>query len=370
MFHIYTTQGFNPRARTGRDRLLRCLIRKHGFQSTRPHRARLRLLRCLIRKHGFQSTRPHRARLAGSCSLCWIARVSIHAPAQGATKMDGLQKFGAMFQSTRPHRARPGHNDSVKTLPGFNPRARTGRDQRRGRKLHPPPSFNPRARTGRDISFSLSRQTASCFNPRARTGRDQVPAAIAAAGQQFQSTRPHRARPRAGIVRSIEDVFQSTRPHRARPIAHLSVGAATGFNPRARTGRDDDSLAVRCKLRTFQSTRPHRARQHVATSFRAAGIVSIHAPAQGATLLLVPSRQGNTVSIHAPAQGATLVLLPGLRHAGFQSTRPHRARRYQNHLWESVVMFQSTRPHRARRFSRNASTIPERFNPRARTGRD
>jgi len=75
--------GFNPRARTGRDR------------------AKLELSAIAT----FQSTRPHGARLLGKW-LSPIINVSIHAPARGATET----------------------KKETVSLDGFNPRARTGRD--------------------------------------------------------------------------------------------------------------------------------------------------------------------------------------------------------------------------------------------------
>ena len=76
--------------------------------------------------------------------------------------------------------------------------------------------------------------------------------------------------------------FQSTRPRRARPGSTRGMGSPTGFNPRARVGRDrgrDESttyvLGFNPRARvgrdiqgvaagntrvTFQSTRPRRAR--------------------------------------------------------------------------------------------------------------
>ena len=55
--------------------------------------------------------------------------------------------------------------------------------------------------------------------------------------------------------------FQSTRPHGARRCARACARSPRGFNPRARTGRD----------------RQRRSRTDAAT------LVSIHAPARGAT---------------------------------------------------------------------------------------
>jgi len=57
-------------------------------------------------------------------------------------------------------------------------------------------------------------------------------------------------------------MFQSTRPHGARRgSAVVDYALVSGFNPRARTGRDALRRAVRGD----------------------AGVVSIHAPARGAT---------------------------------------------------------------------------------------
>ena len=78
-------------------------------------------------------------------------------------------------------------------------------------------------------------------------------------------------------------LFQSTRPHGARPICPSPGRQAMGsFNPRARTGRD---FPARCLV-----------------------VIDL------------------IVSIHAPARGATLILITLGLVAWFQSTRPHGAR--------------------------------------------
>ena len=56
--------------------------------------------------------------------------------------------------------------------PGFNPRARVGRDRLAYRADGGGPCFNPRARVGRDQASCLDASTHACFNPRARVGRD------------------------------------------------------------------------------------------------------------------------------------------------------------------------------------------------------
>ena len=99
----------------------------------------------------------------------------------------------------------------------------------------------------------------------------------------------------------------------------------------------------------FQSTRPQGARRARPVSEQFRTIVSIHAPARGATYRAVMARRSSYV---------------------FQSTRPQGARplpalaRY----WSET--FQSTRPQGARRHNRQQSHGYARFNPRARKGRD
>jgi len=100
------------------------------FQSTRPRGARP-TIKELAQAHGvFQSTRPRGARLATTPSRLRYGKVSIHAPAWGATERlaRGSKDVGA-FQSTRPRGARPSPKSKPIALSvGFNPRARVGRD--------------------------------------------------------------------------------------------------------------------------------------------------------------------------------------------------------------------------------------------------
>ena len=98
----------------------------------------------------------------------------------------------------------------------------------------------------------------------------------------------------------------------------------------------------------FQSTRPRGARQPRRLSAGGTQAVSIHAPARGATAAQCMARRLVAVSIHAPARGATVFDADTYPAAQFQSTRPRGARR-RNH-----------RRHRQ----------AQRFNPRAREGRD
>ncbi len=104
------------------------------------------------------------------------------------------------------------------------------------------------------------------------------------------------------------------------------------FNPRSREGSDRHSFLVRCDFRLFQSTLPRRERPVADVVMDGWYLISIHAPAKGATLQVVQfgcptlyfnprSREGSDfafspitiyhcISIHAPAKGATQKITP------------------------------------------------------------
>ena len=80
-----------------------------------------------------------------------IPKISIHAPAWGATRRKTQKAL---------------------LLPHFNPRARVGRDASDRGSRRQIQNFNPRARVGRDPARGFLPQKAHHFNPRARVGRD------------------------------------------------------------------------------------------------------------------------------------------------------------------------------------------------------
>ena len=163
-------------------------------------------------------------------------------------------------------------------------------------------SFNPRTRMGCDCSGchkqchcqvsihapawgatkAMSRcTTLLCFNPRTRMGCDECQISSGIGERRFN--------PRTRMGCDIPC------------IATLLVPA--GFNPRTRMGCDSDAELIKTLQTKFQSTHPHGVRHNV------------------------PSRFLNrTVSIHAPAWGATPLLLSDDMLPVFQSTHPHGVR--------------------------------------------
>ena len=193
---------------------------------------------------------------------------------------------------------------------GFNPRARAGRDgqyanlidslkkfqstrprgARRGRRGDAPQrrGFNPRARAGRDGIEAAGGIHPGCFNPRARAGRD--------------SAGPRGTKCMAVSIHA---------PARGATSCVGITGGDAGFNPRARAGRDALVLEHELGRKRFQSTRPRGARRF---------------PGDDCWLWLV--------SIHAPARGATVDIQDFLEFCLFQSTRPRGARR----RWQSLPL--------------------------------
>ena len=101
----------------------------------------------------------------------------------------------------------------------------------------------------------------------------------------------------------------------------------TYFNPRTREGCDSGILISSPAGSIFQSTHPRRVRLSMLNSCIRFTIISIHAPAKGAT-----------------NGGYTILLL----RDPFQSTHPRRVRpRLPAHLL-LVLAFQSTHPRRVR----------------------
>ena len=124
------------------------------FQSTPPREGRRTVPRQCWLYQQFQSTPPREGRRGMLELHLHVGRVSIHAPARGAT----------------PRHLQPAYQEQ-----GFNPRPRAEGDgtcQRHPRcRCH----FNPRPRVEGDLlPIDPVARLDSCFNPRPRAGRRVV----------------------------------------------------------------------------------------------------------------------------------------------------------------------------------------------------
>ncbi len=322
---LHRTRGhwstrFNPRARTGRDQRVERVGHRVGvsihapargatmpaitrvstdmFQSTRPHGARLLCRAAPGRLYWFQSTRPHGARrvlhsantpqprvsihapargatipAAHSASGCAVSihapargatqrvlerrvqrQVSIHAPARGATEVILKRMVEGGFQSTRPHGAR--HRNMISTHIRFwfqstrphGARRHAGRPAPRHRAC-----FNPRARTGRDAMDEIAARRRMGFNPRARTGRDVGVSGPTVVVDGF-NPRARTGRDRLHGVGCANQVVSIHAPARgATNLPDHGCHRQPCFNPRARTGRDGMLI-----------TQPHQCKKNFA----------------------------------------------------------------------------------------------------------
>ena len=237
----------------------------------------------------FQSTPPRGGRQRKRHKGVHYDKVSIHAPARGATDESDNPHVDVHVSIHAPAR---GATDAPRALyrgrRSFNPRPRAGGDPRPGRALRPGHRFNPRPRAGgdtKDVGGSLS--------------------AIA-----FQSTPP-----RGGRLEKALDI------HAAQVSIHAPARGATfrpllspcfpvSFNPRPRAGGDKALLGGVSYVLAFQSTPPRGGRQNQWFSRSGASRRFNPRPRAGGDRYV---RNGASalvvVSIHAPARGATRVLL-------------------------------------------------------------
>ena len=186
------------------------------------------------------------------------------------------------------------------------------------------------------------------FNPRSREGSDLVSKTNFFLPEKFQSTLPRRERQQPNpIIVFIED-FNPRSREGSDLLIKYSVLNSMDFNPRSREGSDSCSSCLS----------PH-------------AFISIHAPAKGATDLVLDLSRSIFISIHAPAKGATEEkgFIP-LRDMEFQSTLPRRERHPPFLALSTMTRFQSTLPRRERLpFGETGKGILN-FNPRSREGSD
>jgi len=144
--------------------------------------------------------------------------VSIHAPARGATANFSVPTAAYTVSIHAP--ARGATASSRTSFSGW-------------------PGFNPRARAGRDLIVNIKIPCIKSFNPRARAGRDTPEPTKAATLYGFQSTRPRGARRANPQKESPKWTVSIHAPARgATGDLESELAAERSFNPRARAGRD------------------------------------------------------------------------------------------------------------------------------------
>ena len=256
-----------------------------------------------------------------------FVRVSIHAPAWGATRHPlGHQIAGA----------------------GFNPRTRVGCDMSRLTKISPLSMFQSTHPRGvrhqlskRDAQLFLFQSThprgvrpltgpklCNCeysFNPRTRVGCDCCACGGTIAPEDVSVHAPAWGATRlARIEALLEALFQSTHPRGVRRRCGTRGIRPCGVSIHAPAWGATLSSGLKTAFEArFQSTHPRGVRRISRHHRHITTIVSIHAPAWGAT--------------HAPRSTAT-------RMGKFQSTHPRGVRLPLYARQRFFIMFQSTHP--------------------------
>ena len=189
------------------------------FQSTHPRGVRQEHRALYGSRYVVSIHAPAWGATSLSCVVCGRMTVSIHAPAWGATRVLHLRAF-AVGQFQSTH-------------------PRGVRPVKKRQVMIHSPRFNPRTRVGCDDPIQRTPQAGAGFNPRTRVGCD------ASGGHE--------------------------------------PGRPAGFNPRTRVGCDTPSWYARSVFLMFQSTHPRGVRRLKLNAAEIKSLVSIHAPAWGAT---------------------------------------------------------------------------------------
>ena len=122
----------------------------------------------------------------------------------------------------------------------------------------------------------------------------------------------------------------------------------SGFNPRARVGRDA-LLQTLAALQACFNPRARVGRDAITKAARERLSVSIHAPAWGATgVKILTIWQVDCFNPRARVGRDQLVFVLGKQSSLFQSTRPRGARHASGKAANTIDEFQSTRPRGAR----------------------
>ena len=279
----------------------------------------------------------------------------------------------ARFQSTHPRGVRLAWTRGASpTRSRFNPRTRVGCDVAHFCGSSVSAGFNPRTRVGCDSSSKTRPQMRLRFNPRTRVGCDvtkgkgserhgvsiHAPAWGAtkrtafcgwfhlvsihapAWGATAYAITCHASQGSVSIhapAWGATHKFPLQNVSRGRFNPRTRVGCdfiqscgrivVYGFNPRTRVGCDGSRSFPPTMILKFQSTHPRGVRQGIRSSGRIVALVSIHAPAWGATRRRSLPAPPSNVSIHAPAWGATMSCGRQVRwQVLFQSTHPRGVR--------------------------------------------
>ena len=166
----------------------------------------------------------------------------------------------------------------------------------------------------------------------------------------FQSTLPRGERHFCYRLVHFRDYFNPRSREGSDPCSAAKGSESAYFNPRSREGSDGMLAQIKGTAKVISIHAPARGATGQSDSVRAVVRISIHAPARGATRRNGRGLPEETISIHAPARGATTdgILLSSSNL--FQSTLPRGERLSQLTYQRGGFRFQSTLPRGERQF--------------------
>ncbi len=166
----------------------------------------------------FQSTLPRGERRLQLRFSRWGIRISIHAPARGATYLPCVTGHYRSISIHAPARGATQRTRGEKrSLPYFNPRSREGSDNAAHPRRCAGGDFNPRSREGSDHTVLDRNITVEDFNPRSREGSDR--SGKDTGGRSYISIHaPARGATFSSASVQLAKVFQSTLPRGERRL--------------------------------------------------------------------------------------------------------------------------------------------------------
>ena len=213
----------------------------------------------------------------------------------------------------------------------FNPRSREGSDtEHRYRRNRYCISIHAPAR-GATTAVRRYRYTTGNFNPRSREGSDQTATGVDAEQQHFNPRSREGSDANGAYKTAGMSAFQSTLPRGERQYQLIGTFATRIISIHAPARGATYSIKNTVNTSQFQSTLPRGERHGSTGSSKQRGRISIHAPARGATSQFFSVFSIHTISIHAPARGATLTDWLTAYRLIFQSTLPRGERPHQTH---------------------------------------
>ena len=146
----------------------------------------------------------------------------------------------------------------------------------------------------------------SLFNPRSREGSDNHDPEAIKMHKAFQSSLPRRERQVSSDYLLDLNPISIHAPAKGATIqTYRNTNRNHDFNPRSREG--SDTALFFCPITALHFNPRSREGSDLSLCYHVGlTIISIHAPAKGATFYSIPNSPTIFISIHAPAKGATV----------------------------------------------------------------